>query len=187
MFSSCRSSLSWRRLFWTTSLTGTSFKPMTCPPSHFHVPPRTHSAGSSRVQPRGCRVRNPSKTFCQTAFRVFLPADVFCGSSTLLLLLFQTEAHIHTTQVKATRAHSSEQHLSVLLSLSNLHPCSLIAHPFLPCGVHVPVALHGFTALFVLFFFLFPRSQTPGAQLFGYDKCSTTSDKKSLNLLPFPL
>lgn len=51
---------------------------MTCPPSRFHVPPRTHSAGSFRVQPRGCRVRNPSKTFRQTAFRFFTSRCLLC-------------------------------------------------------------------------------------------------------------
>lgn len=64
LFPSGRSLLSWRRLFWMTSHTGTSYKPMMCPPSRSHVPPRTPSAGSSmeRVQHGGCRVRNPSVT-----------------------------------------------------------------------------------------------------------------------------
>lgn len=84
----------------------------------------------------------------------FLPADVFCVSSTSLLLLLQTKAHIHTIQVKAPCAHSSEQHLSVLLSFSNIHPCCLIVHPFL-CRVHVPVALHEFDVYSAFFFFVF--------------------------------
>lgn len=55
----CRSLSSWRRPSWTTSRTGTSYKPTMCPPSHFHVPPRTLNVGSSteRVRHGDCRVR----------------------------------------------------------------------------------------------------------------------------------
>lgn len=71
----CRSLSSWRQPFWMTSHTGTSYKPTMCPPSHFHVPPQTLSAGSSmeRVQHGDCRVRYPSVTHTRhtSAVKIF--------------------------------------------------------------------------------------------------------------------
>lgn len=58
---------------------------------------------------------------------------VICVTSTLLLLLLQTKAHIHTTQVKAPctrRQCCSVERLSVLLSSSKMHPFALILHSF---------------------------------------------------------
>lgn len=61
-----------------------------------------------------------------------------------------------------------------------MRPSSQTVHPFLPCRVHVPVALHEFdgysTVSFLDFFWFVFQSQT--FDPLGYDKCSTTSDKK---------
>lgn len=53
-------------------------------------------------------------------------------TSTLLLLLLQTKAHIHTTQVKdpcSCRQCCSVEHLSVLLSFLKIRPCAPVLHP----------------------------------------------------------
>lgn len=160
---------------------------MTCPPSRFHVPPRTRSAGSSRVQPRGCRVRNPSETLCQTAFR-FLPADVFCVSSTSLLLLLQTKAHIHTTQVKApplcSQLWAASECPPVLFKHASLFPdCPLLASMQGACScclTWVWCLQHCF-----VFFCFFSRSHTLDPQPSGYDECSTTSDKTKFEFATF--
>lgn len=92
--------------------------------------------------PHTAYFRSILKSFCPlvffSCFGLVLTAVIYayfaiCVTSTLLLLLLQTKAHIHTTQVKAPctrRQCCSVEHLSVLLSSSKMHPFALILHFF---------------------------------------------------------